>query len=253
MCVLLFSLKQNGQYPFILAANRDEYYNRPARPANFWPEHPGILAGRDEQSLGTWLGISRGGKFAAITNHCDPSSHDDSRKSRGSLTKDFLATSIEPDDYLASVSAHSSQYNGYGFIFGFLSELCYHSNRGAPSEKLTQGAHGLGNDLLQHPWPKVKLGIKRLSDLASNRKKISPDKLFDILSDKSSRHSSTDSLRPNDRNLPLFVSLANYGTRCSTVIMSDSNGQVYFEERTFDNESRKTMIRNVYRFQIDPS
>ncbi len=251
MCVLLFSLGQNERYPFVLAANRDEFYDRRAQAADFWPDHPDVLAGRDESSSGTWLGISRNGRFAAITNHPDPSDFDAARLSRGNLTRNFLTGDCGSKEYLCSIESRRNQYNGYGLVFGTMSALHYHSNRGGVGEILSQGAYGLGNDLLRRPWPKVELGTRRLGDLMTRNDTVRQDELFEIISDESAPKPIDSNTRPDDRNLPLFVRLGDYGTRCSTVIMIDRRGKVSFEERTYEYNSCQTVDIRSYQFDIN--
>ena len=251
MCVLLFSIRQNERYPFVLAANRDEFYDRPAHAAGYWQDFPAVLAGRDELASGTWLGINRNGRFAAVTNHTDSADFDPSRISRGNLTEYFLTGDASPEEYLADLDRKSNRYNGYGLVFGTMSGLHYHSNRGAASEFLAYGTYGLGNDLLHKPWPRVQLGIQRLGSLMSRSGALGTDALFNILADDSSPNPVDDATVPHDSNLPLFVRLANYGTRCSTAIMIDCDGHVVFEERTFENRLRESGIRKRYEFEIE--
>ena len=250
MCVLLISLQQNKRYPFVLAANRDEFYDRPARAAEFWPDCPSVLAGRDESSSGTWLGITRNGRFAAVTNHSDPADFVPSRNSRGDLTKYFLIGDAAPEDYLAELDQNANQYNGYGLVFGTTAGLRYHSNRGASSETLGSGTYGLGNDMLRKPWARVKYGAQRLDSLMAQNDAFTTEDLFNILSDQSSPYPVKDGTGPDDQDLPLFVRLSNYGTRCSTAIIVDSDGHVTFEERSFANCLSGSNATKRFSFQI---
>ncbi len=250
MCVLLISVGVNKDYPFVLAANRDEFYDRPTINAHYWHDHPEVLAGQDKLSGGTWLGITRSGRFAAITNHPDPTDHDFSRNSRGDITKYFLTSDNSIEDYSKYLDQHSHLYNGYGVLFGLVSGLRYHSNRGGTSKTLIHGTYGLGNDLLHKPWPRVAIGVSRLTELLSARCRIKSENLFEILSDDSYPNSQNQTLLPSSQNLPLFVRLANYGTRCSTTIVVDCENLVTFEERSFDQISGRITNQAKYQFKI---
>ncbi|MEX2600937.1 MAG: NRDE family protein, partial [Balneolaceae bacterium] len=129
MCLLVFAYNSHPDYYLILAANRDEFYERPTRSARFWPESPSILAGKDLAGGGTWLGLHRDGRISALTNHRDMAGHDPDAKSRGELPTTFLESRDEPEDFLAGLNRSDDPYNGYNLIAGTLSSLCHYSNR----------------------------------------------------------------------------------------------------------------------------
>ena len=160
MCVILVALNQNTQYPFVLAANRDEFYARPTSPADFWNDYPEILAGRDLEANGTWLGVSKSGQFAAITNHHDPFSRDASLCSRGELVSGFLRNQQTLEQYSDILKEGQENYNGYSILFGDRSHLRYQTNKGAMQTDIVSGVHGLSNEFLNSPWSRVEEGKK---------------------------------------------------------------------------------------------
>ncbi|MDS8826507.1 NRDE family protein, partial [Streptococcus pneumoniae] len=104
MCLINLQFQQHPHYKLIVAANRDEFYGRPAAPAHFWKDSPDILAGRDLSQMGTWLGVHKSGRFAALTNYRDPDQMAAGAKSRGELVTQFLDGHISPADYLQAIN-----------------------------------------------------------------------------------------------------------------------------------------------------
>ena len=256
VCVLLVALQQHERYPFILAANRDEFFNRPAAAANFWHDNPEILAGRDKTAGGTWLGITRSGRFAALTNHPGAYTNAPSPKSRGDLVREFLAGNHSIKQYLAKLDQHSELYDGYGIFFGTTKRLQYQTNQICTDRKITNGIYGLGNAVIDTPWLRVEEGINRFSELIENEQNLRAEDVFDVLcdSDSSKPHAKQAELALTAPDqLPIFVDLPNYGTRCSTVILVDAHGIVTFEERSFLPNSRKFNIQRQFSFSIAES
>jgi uncharacterized protein with NRDE domain len=237
MCLILLGWKTREDYPLVLAANRDEFYERPTAPADFWEEAPDILAGRDLPAGGTWLGITRQGRLAALTNYRDPAAHKTEAPSRGTLAGDYLRGRQDPEAYLDALVTRAGSYNGFSLILGDLQGLHFFSNRGGRLP-LAPGIHGVSNRLLDTPWPKVERGKRALATLLGKRDGPSPEALLDLLADRS---------RPPDDELPetgvglewervlspLFIESPRYGTRSSTVLIVDGGGGVTFVERVF--------------------
>src|SRR5688500_9517364 len=165
MCLILLAADSHEGYPLIVAANRDEAYGRPSAPAAFWADEPGICAGRDLDFGGTWLGVSRSGRFAAITNYRQGIPRPPGKRSRGALTRGFLAGQDAPEAYLAAVERDADFYNGFSLIVGVPGSLWFYSNRGARPSRIEPGVHGLSNHLLDEPWPKVRRGIAKIESL----------------------------------------------------------------------------------------
>jgi len=237
MCLLLLALHAHPVYKLVIAANRDEFYDRPTAAAGFWNERPDILAGRDLRSEGTWFGISRKGRIAAVTNYRDPASLKPDAPSRGRLVSDFLAGEEEPEAYLSRVDLRGGDYNGFNLVVGIEDRLCWYSNRGHDIRRITPGIHGLSNHLLNTPWPKVSRGKSALRQMLSNTPHPSPEALFEILVDRSV---AADDRLPDtgvgiewERLLsPIFIASPSYGTRSSTILLMDGENRVTFLERT---------------------
>lgn len=245
MCLIVLAVEAHPQYELVVAANRDEFYSRPTAPASFWPEARGVLAGRDLQAGGTWLGVTKAGRFAALTNVREPGRHRVDAPSRGRLVARFLAGRETPEEFAASLAEEGSVYNGFSLILGIRGELWHVSNRGGRPARLLPGVHGLSNALLDEPWPKVEKGKRALSAALSDDGPIKPGVLLDLLSDReiasegSLPHTGVG-LEAEKALSPIFTRTDQYGTRCSTVLLLDRTGRALFVEVTFDAEGRET-------------
>jgi len=255
MCLILLAYQVHPRYPLILAANRDEFFQRPTMPAAFWESEPQLLAGRDLKSGGTWLGITRTGRIAALSNYRDPRSVRDNAPSRGGLVTDFLLGEMPPTEYLDMLRQRSQEYNGFNIIFGDLKKLLYYSNKGEVPPLLPPGIHGLSNHLLDTPWPKVTRGKKALAEILAHGRQPAVEDIFALLADCTL---PDDSLLPDtgvgletERLLaPLFITAPTYGTRSSTVIMIDENAFVTFCERTYNRKSGQN-VTATFHFSIE--
>lgn len=239
MCLLLIAKKFHPEYKLVVAANRDEFYARPSMPADFWNDHPSVLAGRDLKAGGTWLGITKKGNIATITNFREGLKEKNNASTRGLLAKDYLIGNQDPIDYLTEVTLKSSDYNGFNLIVGDIENLFYFSNKQGVIRELDNGTFGLSNGLLNSNWPKV-LESKIKFEAHIKDDDLETEKLFDILNDRST---VDDQFLPNtgiDRRIEkilsaVFIKTENYGTRCSTVITVDRNNRTMFTERVFNN------------------
>ena len=235
MCLIFFSLKQHPTYKLIIAANRDEFYNRKTAPAGFWKDHANIVGGRDLEAQGTWMGMTTSGKISMLTNYRDPKNISPHAPSRGHLVSNYLEQHVEADDYLKQIEPQAATYNGFNLLVGTPEAFYYLSNYKSGIDKITSGLHGLSNHLLETPWPKVKNGKQKLKPILSSPT-ISPDQLFEFLYDEDR---ATDDQLPDtgiglerERALSsMFIKSPNYGSRCSTVILVDQENQVEFSER----------------------
>jgi uncharacterized protein with NRDE domain len=238
MCLILLAYDVHPQYHLILAANRDEFHDRPTLPMGFWEDHPDILAGRDLKGGGTWLGITRSGRFAAITNYREPGGPKPDAPSRGNLVSAFLLGNSPSKTYLEAISAVGQTYSGFNLIVGDASGLYYHSNRGPGILRLEPGWHGLSNHLLNSPWPKVKKGVALLKKAVSDADVVNTAPIFHLL--ENSEFPPDDGL-PNtgvgmewERVLsPMFIKSPGYGTRSSSVMLIGRDGRVQVAEQTF--------------------
>lgn len=238
MCLALFAYHTHPRYRLILAANRDEFYHRPTAAAAFWADDPDVLAGRDLEKGGTWLGITQNGRIAVITNYREGGANRADARSRGLLVSGFLQGNERPAEFLEKLKPEDGAYNGYNLIVGTCNELHYHSNRTGEIRRLHDGVYGLSNHLLDTPWPKVKRSKETLFGLLDQDGQALIDGLFDMLADHS---------RPEDGQLPdtgsgmewerllsaAFIASPDYGTRSSTVVLIDKAGRGTFIERGF--------------------
>jgi uncharacterized protein with NRDE domain len=240
MCLILFAYKVHHSYNLVMAANRDEFYERPSAPAEFWEDAPQVLAGRDLKEGGTWMGVDRQGRFAAITNYRDPAAFKTDATSRGKLVSNYLTGSQNADAYLESISRHLDKYNGFNLICGDSTSLFICSNRGE-KKKLPPGIYGLSNRLLDNAWPKVVKGKKGLTAAMIYKGDELESTLFKILSDKKK---APDNRLPTtgigiewERLLSsIFIESPTYGTRSSTVLLIGKNGYIRFVEKVFDGK-----------------
>ena len=244
MCLILFAHKTHPDYPLAMAANRDEAYARATAPASFWHDHPQIYGGRDLEQLGTWLGITRQGKIAAITNFRDGHAVRNSLRSRGELVANYLRGNRSARDYFSGVNRDAQAYNGFSLIAGDLDELHYISNRGHLTQVIAPGIHGLSNHLLDTPWPKVERGKAVFASLLRRPPQAMIEGLFELLADRKAAADEalpdTGVGLPRERVLsPAFIISPAYGTRSSTVLLVDNHGQVVFIERSFGERGKR--------------
>jgi uncharacterized protein with NRDE domain len=238
MCLILFSYNIHARYKLILAANRDEFYERPTRPVQFWNNSPNLLAGKDLKGNGTWLGITRQGRFSAITNFREPENTTQTAPTRGFLVRDFLEDDSTPENYLKMIKEDAQRYNGFNLLVGTHHGISYYSNRQNKILEIMPGIHGLSNHQLNTDWPKVKKGKQLLDDIILQNTFLDAEIIFSILQDRSK---PPDHLLPNtgvslewERILSsIFITSSTYGTRSSTVLLWDRNGNIEFFERTF--------------------
>ena len=241
MCLIIFAWKVIPGMPLILAANRDEFYARPAADAGWWNDHPHIYAGRDLQGGGTWLGVTRDGRFAALTNVRAPSERRADAPTRGQLVADYLASDLDPQAYLRQIEPQAQRYNGFNLLLGNRETMVWYSNRGQEDPRngqpLEYGVYGVSNALLDTPWPKLTRAKAQFASLLCQG---APEETFlEML---------TDGTRANDCRLPdtgvglekermlspIFIRSPDYGTRCSTVLRVPIVGEPVLTEHVVD-------------------
>src|SRR5690349_15599808 len=238
MCLPAVAWQAPPRYPLLLAGNRDERHARATVAAGFWEEAPEVLAGRDLEAGGTWLGVTAAGRYAVVTNYREGLKPTKARRSRGALTADFLKSKITPEAYLHLIQSTAGEYGGFSLVVGDRDSLWYFANRGgAAPAPVAPGVHALSNHLLDTPWPKVQAAKSRLR-LMLDTDTVTSDALFRMLADRT----------PADSGLPdtgvgadlerrissAFVQDPVYGTRCSTLVWMDAVGGLRFAERRFD-------------------
>lgn len=236
MCLIVFSYRQHPDYPLVLIANRDERHERATAAADFWASDPDILAGRDLEALGTWLGVHRHGRFAAVTNFRE-GLVEPGERSRGGLTYNFLSQPQIPANYLTKLHASRTSYRGFNLLFGTLHELYYFSNRTDQQTQLSPGLYSLSNHLLNSPWPKAEHAKQQLSGLLQ-QKRLVVEALLDVLQ---RREPFPDEYLPNtgislemERTLsPPFIVTPEYGTRCTTLLLWHKDNRLDFIELSY--------------------
>ena len=239
MCLVLLVWRLHPQYPLVVAANRDEFHARPASRAGWWPDHPQILAGRDLQAGGTWLGLTRTGRFAALTNYRDPVQGCAAAPSRGALVANMLMAEGSVAEGLAYLGDVGDDYNAFNLIFSDGERLGIFESALGSGRELGPGIYGLSNHLLDTPWPKVQDGKSRLQSALSGMTDTAP--LLALLRDD---RPASDARLPTtgiglewERLLSsAFVRAQDYGTRCSTVIRIGQAGRAFFDEWTWNAE-----------------
>jgi uncharacterized protein with NRDE domain len=239
MCLIAIAHKVHAQFPLVVAANRDEFYGRPTAQAGFWEDEPGILAGRDLECMGTWLGVTRAGRFAAVTNYRDPADVRSSAESRGTIVSRFLAGAMPAAEFVENLASNAGAYRGFNLLASDGDELYAYSNRDGGPQRLDPGIYGLSNHLLDTPWPKVRRVRERLADAL--KPAPAPEPLFAMLADTGA---APEAELPQtgvglDRERMLSsarIVSATYGTRCSTVVLQGADGRVQFAERTYGPE-----------------
>jgi len=238
MCLIFAAWQHHPGYRLVVAANRDEYLDRPTAPAEAWEDAPWVVAGRDLRAGGTWLGVARGGRFSALTSHRGRGALVGDAPSRGHLVGDFLrsADTPSPQAYVQSVAARADRYNGFNLLVGDHEALVWYSNRAAAPRTLAPGVYGLSNDLLDTPWPKVVRGKAAFTRLLE-RDPIDVEAMFALLTDRTPAADpdlpDTGIGLPRERALsPLFIRAGDYGTLSSTVVLIDHDGGITLHERT---------------------
>ena len=240
MCLILFAWRAHPRYPLIVAANRDEFHERPTAPAAFWPDAPDMLAGRDLRGGGTWLGITKGGRFAALTNFREPGpgARSGPRPSRGELVTDYLLGDAPPGEHAQRLADKGARYDGFNLLLGTPGELYCVSNRAEGVVEVGPGVHALSNHLLDTDWPKARHGRAALERLCEPSKTPAPEDLLGILDHREPVGGEEPEgweagLVPELVTRLVFIASDHYGTRCSTALLIDSGGHVAFAEKSF--------------------
>jgi uncharacterized protein with NRDE domain len=252
MCLIAIAWQAHPAFPLVVAANRDEWRDRPAIAAHWWPDEPSLLAGRDLQAGGTWMGVTKGGRFAAVTNFRDPSERRSTARSRGELVAQFLLRSETPAAYLAGLASRAGEYNAFNLLASDGRELWYFGSREGEVRRVDPGVHALSNHLLDEPWPKVTKARKALAATLAD----GDERLFAMLSD---RTPAPDEVLPQtgvglerERWLSsILITGEKYGTRASTVLRIGAEREARFEERTRNEAGAVTDIK-TFAFRLDP-
>jgi uncharacterized protein with NRDE domain len=243
MCLVVLALDVSDRYSLLFCANRDERHSRLSSAAGWWPDHPGVLGGRDLVAGGSWLGVDRRGRLAAVTNFYDPGAAAAPR-SRGALVADYLTGGSSLDDFATTLQRAAAEYGPFSVLLLDGSDLRYVSNRSPPA-RLGGGVHALSNAAYGVEWPKVRSARAGVEALLASRTPL--EGLFEVLAWRGSAVQGEELYRTAH-----FVQGAVYGTRSSTVVLVDRDGAVTFAERSFDAAARLTgEVR--YSFTLEPA
>lgn len=237
MCLIVFAWKVHPDYPLVVAANRDEFRHRPAQAAHWWDDTPGVLAGRDLEAGGTWMGVTRQGRFAALTNRRDPARRSAAAPSRGTLVLRALTDARAPVETLAELAADSGRYAGFNLLAGDGDSLAVHDNDSGEVRPLAPGLYGLSNARLDTPWPKLTLARARLAEALAAMP--DPEPVLALLRDDipAPDHLLPDTgvgLEAERRLSPIFLRDSHYGTRSSAMILFGADGRASLREWTWD-------------------
>lgn len=236
MCLLVLARNSHPDYPLVVVANRDEFHRRPSQQAHWWQDCPSVLAGRDLDAGGTWMGVSADGRWAAVTNYRE-GNKDKALRSRGELPANYLQGSVSPAAYAASLADVACQYGGFNLLVGDMDQVCYVSNRKPGVASLGSSIYTLSNHVLDTPWPKAELARLKLTQ-ALRTPTLEIENLFAVLA---------DSQPFGDHELPVtgvglelertlsppFIVGEEYGTRGTTVLMVDKQGRLIYAEQGF--------------------
>ena len=241
MCLLVLAWNTHPRYRLVVAANRDEYHDRPTAALGHWPVPDDILAGRDLRARGTWLGIDRRRRFGIVTNFRDLMRAPPEAPSRGQLIPGYLTGAAGPGEYLAALERAAGGYGGFNLLLADGASLWYASNRGAPFARvLSPGVHGLSNERLDTPWPKLRRVRQGFEEWLRGGISVESRELFALLADRNPATAEEGlphtGLSPEwERTLSSpFVLNESYGTRCSTLLAIEPGGACYLAERRFD-------------------
>lgn len=254
MCLIVVAHRAHPAHPLVVAANRDELHARPAAPAAWWSDAPEVLAGRDLHAGGTWMGITRIGRFAAVTNFREwpPEAGE---RSRGALVAGFLRGAAAPEAYAREVAAEGARYAGFNLLLGDGETMVYLSNRAEGVRVLEPGLYALSNHLLDTPWPKVRRARRAMEDALAAAGDGWDAALWEMLAD---RVAAADDDLPDTglgraRELvlsPPFIAGAEYGTRASTVLTVAADGEVRLVERSVvPGQDGWTEARHAFRLR----
>ena len=257
MCLVIFAHHAHPEYPLVVAANRDEFFHRPTQEAHPWPGNGGIIAGKDLQAGGTWLGITASGRFATVTNIRDPSQAEDKPRSRGELTLNFLAGELSPLEYADTLLPHFHEYAGFNLLVGDCDSLVYMNNHERIHRELEPGIYGVSNGLLNSDWPKVSHGRNQLQNLIGKPERLSVDTLVSMMDNRvqASDEELPSTGVPTELERKLSAAFIvnpdrDYGTRCSTAVVRHKAGSIHMLEQNYDAEGQ---AGGSHYFELHPS
>lgn len=251
MCILFIARDQRKDYPLVIAANRDEFHQRPTQSSHIWCSHPPIFAGKDLQAGGTWMGVTRGGRIGALTNIRQPGKDRKDAKSRGELVVDYLTWKQDDSAFASRLRHHQADYNGFNLLYGTWRNLQVFNNATGEVSPVDSGVHGLSNARLNAPWPKLSRGVDALAYYCSQADRLTEDGLFELLQDTTE---APDEALPQTgvpfewekRLSPIFIRSEDYGTRASTLLLVKKDGSATWVERTYAASGEQMTHTNAH-------
>ena len=256
MCLLVLAWQAHPRYRLIVAANRDEFHERPTAPLAPWPAPDNLLGGKDLRAGGTWLGVDGTRRVGVVTNYREHQRPSPDAPSRGQLIPGFLRGRANPRDYLNALEPRAADFSGFNLLLADGDSLWYASNRAQPfARSLAPGVYGLSNELLDTPWPKLRRVRGRFETWLASSEPASPQGLFDLLADPVQAGEDSELPRTGltlewERLLSApFVRNPEYGTRSSTVLLLEPSGSFYLAERRFDPTGASS---GESRFRLGP-
>jgi len=253
MCLILFAWRAHAAYPLLLAANRDEYFNRAAAPLHEWPDAPGLFAGRDLIGGGAWLGFHRNGRFAALTNYRDPARFNAQAPSRGALVADYLRSDCEPQRYLQQIDAAAC--NGFNLLLGDQRRLIVYNNINHQQQELQPGLYGLANGIDAAGFPKVDSGVAALGAALELKDAAAMEAaMLQLLRDERTHAdhllaASGVPIEVERRLSAAFIRGPEYGSRCSTLLCIGVDAGVVIDEITWGSAAAQ-QGRRRYRLTM---
>lgn len=252
MCLVVISWQNHPEFPLIISANRDEFFERPTAGLHLWKS--GFYGGKDLRSGGTWLGFHPNGRWSLITNYRDFTQVRKAEISRGKLVQDFVEGQSDPEEYLREIRSEMNRYDGFNLLVSDGNKLFYLSNFGEKIEEIAPGIHGLSNGLMNDPWPKIELAKTQLEQIL--QAELSEGKLLEIL--KSTEKHPIESLPktgvPPEMEIGLSAQLirlgGNYGTVSSIAVLQHKSGLTRLKERTFQWDYTQFEDRD-FTFQLN--
>lgn len=249
MCLIAIAFQVHLDKPLIVAANRDEFYERPTEPSHWWKDAP-ILAGRDLEKGGTWMGVSENGRFCALTNYRHPDEPSATKESRGHIVRSFLESDLAAEAFLDDLDREKNRYPGFNLVAGTKDELyAYGSRSGDAPFLLPPGIHVVSNAFMNTPWPKTIKAKEKMAAALNSR-----EELFRMLQDGTI--AADDALPSTGVSLEwerllssVFIESPQYGTRCSTVLEINKNNFAVWTERTF--ERNKTVKERAFSINFN--
>ncbi len=237
MCLIVFAYRAVPGQELVLLANRDEFLHRPAIRMSWWDHQPQVLAGRDLEAGGTWMGINRRGSWSAITNYREPGRMIPNAPSRGHLVSSYLEENITPLSFVNSVAKSADRYNGYNLLCGAGEELVYFSNRnGKEPQRLRPGIYGLSNAFLDTPWPKVEKAKRQFYEATKEGRVVQADlqsimRDTDPAPDPELPHTGVPPEVEKGLSSPfIHIPSMNYGTRLTTLLTISDVGDIQMTE-----------------------